>query len=113
MQLVDVFEDNEYVHIVTELCRGGELYDRIVDQSSNNDNGAPCYTEKEAARILYQLLKSISYMHRHGIVNRDIKPENILFENTDENSPIKIIDFGLARKHHCSRSPQTQLRQIL
>eukprot|EP00970_Alexandrium_tamarense_P013440 scaffold3401_cov277-Alexandrium_tamarense.AAC.1 len=42
-------------------------------------------------------------MHKHNVVHRDIKPENILFETKDEDSPIKIIDFGLARKHHADR----------
>ena len=41
-------------------------------------------------------------MHRRNVVHRDIKPENILFETPDEDSPVKIIDFGLARKHYAS-----------
>lgn len=48
---------------------------------------------------MHQILTAVSYMHKRGIVHRDIKPENILFETKDEDSPIKIIDFGLARKH--------------
>ncbi len=67
------------------------------------DSGAPCFAEDEAARILHQILTSVSYMHKRGIVHRDLKPENILLETTDANSPIKIIDFGLARKHFGNR----------
>ncbi|KAL7542239.1 hypothetical protein ACHAWF_007123 [Thalassiosira exigua] len=99
VELVDVFEDNEYVHLVTDLCEGGELFDRIVQMSSNDANGAPCFEEARAARILRQILTAVSHMHEHGVVHRDIKPENILFETSDEDSPIKIIDFGLSRKH--------------
>ena len=98
VQLVDVYEDAEYLHLVTDLCSGGELFDKIVEKSST-DNGVPCFTEEEAARIMYQILTAVSYLHNHDIAHRDIKPENILFESTDDNSPIKIIDFGLARKH--------------
>eukprot|EP00571_Detonula_confervacea_P010870 CAMPEP_0172300668 /NCGR_PEP_ID=MMETSP1058-20130122/2695_1 /TAXON_ID=83371 /ORGANISM="Detonula confervacea, Strain CCMP 353" /LENGTH=401 /DNA_ID=CAMNT_0013010505 /DNA_START=78 /DNA_END=1283 /DNA_ORIENTATION=+ len=98
VQLVDVFEDAEYVHLVTDLCKGGELFDKIVEKAST-DNGASCFAEDEAARIMYQILKAVSYMHKKGIAHRDIKPENILFETEDEDSPIKIIDFGLSRKH--------------
>jgi calcium-dependent protein kinase len=98
IQLTDVFEDAEYVHIVTDLCKGGELFDKIVERSSS-DNGVPCFTEDEAARILHQVLTAVSYMHKHGIVHRDIKPENILFDTVGDVSSIKVIDFGLARKH--------------
>ncbi|KAL3779241.1 hypothetical protein HJC23_010888 [Cyclotella cryptica] len=100
LQLVDVFEDSEYVHIVTELCSGGELFDKIVEKSST---GQGCFSEDQAARILHQILSAVSYMHKHSIVHRDIKPENILFETAEEDSPIKIIDFGLARKHRAER----------
>jgi len=99
VQLVDVFEDEEYVHLVTDLCTGGELFDRIVAKTSRSEGSTPCFSEDDAATVLYQILKAVSYMHKKGIVHRDIKPENILFETDDENSPIKIIDFGLARMH--------------
>jgi serine/threonine protein kinase len=101
IQLVDVYEDAEYVHLVTKLCEGGELFDRIVEKSSDAKHG--CFSEHQAAKILHQLLNALSYMHKHNVVHRDIKPENILFETKDEDSPIKIIDFGLARKHHADR----------
>ena len=45
------------------------------------------------------LLEAVAYLHARGLVHRDIKPENILFETKDEDSPIKLIDFGLARRH--------------
>jgi serine/threonine protein kinase len=100
--LIDVIEDECYVHIVTELCDGGELFDRIIQKASSEDcNGdVPCFAECDAARVVYQILGAISYMHDRGIVHRDIKPENILFETVDERSNIKIIDLGLSRKHH-------------
>ena len=103
IQLVDVYEDAEYVHLVTKLCEGGELFDRIVEKSSDAKHG--CFSEHQAAKILHQLLNALSYMHKHNVVHRDIKPENILFETEDEDSPIKIIDFGLARKHYANKSP--------
>jgi serine/threonine protein kinase len=101
VQLVDVFEDAEYLHLVTDLCTGGELFDRIIQRNST-DNGVPCFKEDEAASIIYQILTAVSYMHKCGVVHRDLKPENILFETKDENSPIKLIDFGLSRKHYGS-----------
>lgn len=98
IKLVDVFEDTEYVHLVTELCRGGELFERIIQKT--NTPGAGCFSEKETARILFEILKAVQYMQSHNIVHRDLKPENILFETESEDSRIKIIDMGLARKHY-------------
>lgn len=98
-RLLDVYEDAEYVHIVTDLCTGGELFDKIAKKSSSSRVYPVCFTEGEATRIMYQLLNAVMYMHYHDVVHRDLKPENILFETNDEDSPIKIIDFGLAREH--------------
>jgi len=99
VQLIDVFEDVEYLHIVTDLCTGGELFDKVVEKANSKDNKNACFAEDHASRIVYQILEAVSYMHKHGIVHRDIKPENLLLETKDENSRIKLIDFGLARKH--------------
>ena len=113
IQLRDVFEDEEYLHLVTELCEGGELFDKIVDRASRNkmDGEPSCFSEEEAARVLYQILKAVKYMHRHGIVHRDIKPENILFTSKEEGSPIKIIDFGLAR--HFDKRQDVSMRTVV
>ena len=100
IQLVDVFEDAEHLHLVTDLCEGGELFDKIVENLSNEVSDTPCFAEDEAARIIRQLLEAVSYMHRNNIVHRDIKPENIIFKTTEEGSSIKVVDFGLARKHY-------------
>ncbi|KAL7531110.1 hypothetical protein ACHAXR_003852 [Thalassiosira sp. AJA248-18] len=100
IQLVDVFEDAQYVHLVTDLCEGGELFDKICERASNSDNGAVCFAEDETAKIMHQILTAVSCMHKRGIVHRDIKPENILFETAEDDSPVKIIDFGLSRKHY-------------
>jgi serine/threonine protein kinase len=100
--LVDVFEDDMYVHIVTDLCGGGELFDRIIQKTQRGCDGGddgPCFSEGEAARVVYQILDAVSYLHDRDIVHRDIKPENILFDTPDEDSPVKLIDFGLSRKH--------------
>ena len=101
VQLEDVYEDEEYLHLVTNLCEGGELFDKIIKKSSSN-NDVPCFSEDKAAKVIYQLLTTISYMHKRNAAHRDIKPENILFDTNDKDSAIKIIDFGLARKYYGS-----------
>jgi serine/threonine protein kinase len=107
VRLMNVFEDYGRVHLVTEICEGGELFQKIIDKSSERNGGAACFTEDEAARIMGQLLSAVSYMHSRDIVHRDLKPENILFETDKEDSPVKIIDFGLARKHNANEAPMS------
>ena len=101
MRLVGCYEDINYVHIVTEKCAGGELFDKIIDNTT--DDG--CFDEHTAARIIKSLLEAVAYLHRNGICHRDIKPENILFETSHEDSPIKLIDFGLSRRHEHGVEP--------
>ena len=116
--LVDVFEDDRYVHIVTDLCSGGELFDRIIQKTKRSgcvddgdggidDDDGPCFSEGEAAKVVYQILDAVSYLHDRDIVHRDIKPENVLFDTPDEDSTVKLIDFGLSRKHAAFEPPMS------
>lgn len=98
IRMVDCYEDLNYVHIVTEKCSGGELFDKIDRCFSSSDSG--CFDERSAARTIKSLLGAVAYLHANGLVHRDIKPENILLESQDDDdSPIKLIDFGSARRH--------------
>ena len=106
VQLVEVYEDGDCIHLVTDLCTGGELFDRIVERVAPNrrDGGgcgrcAPCFAEEDATRVIHQVLSAVSYMHGLDIAHMDIKPEIILFEMTDGDSPMKIIDLGLSWRH--------------
>ena len=66
-RLVDVFEDAEHLHIVTDLYTGGELFDRIVKSRAR---GRGCFDEGEAATVLRQVLEAVAYLHAHDIVHR-------------------------------------------
>eukprot|EP00618_Florenciella_parvula_P001215 CAMPEP_0119544852 /NCGR_PEP_ID=MMETSP1344-20130328/54943_1 /TAXON_ID=236787 /ORGANISM="Florenciella parvula, Strain CCMP2471" /LENGTH=561 /DNA_ID=CAMNT_0007589359 /DNA_START=102 /DNA_END=1787 /DNA_ORIENTATION=- len=94
IQLVDVFEDEQYLHIVTDLCTGGELFDRIMEKS-NSEEGH--YSEDDAARLMYSILDALDYCHNLNIIHRDLKPENFLFRDKTDESDLVIIDFGLSR----------------
>uniref|UniRef100_A0A3Q7IJJ4 non-specific serine/threonine protein kinase n=1 Tax=Solanum lycopersicum TaxID=4081 RepID=A0A3Q7IJJ4_SOLLC len=89
VQFYDAYEDEENVYIVMELCKGGELLDRILARGGK-------YSEDDAKAVMVQLLSVVSYCHLQGVVHRDLKPENFLFVSKDENSPLKAIDFGLS-----------------
>ncbi|KAL0928226.1 hypothetical protein M5K25_000098 [Dendrobium thyrsiflorum] len=86
----NAFEDDNYVYIVMELCEGGELLDRILGKKDSR------YTEKDAAVVVRQMLKVAAECHLHGLVHRDMKPENFLFKSTKDDSPLKATDFGLS-----------------
>ncbi|EXB97714.1 Calcium and calcium/calmodulin-dependent serine/threonine-protein kinase [Morus notabilis] len=90
IDLYDVFEDDRSgaVHLVLEHCSGGELFDRIVAQDR--------YSEAEAAAVTRQIAAGLEALHRANIVHRDLKPENCLFLNGSQDSPLKIMDFGLS-----------------
>jgi len=77
------------LYIVTEIVSGGELFDRIVSKGS--------YTEKDAADLVVKFLEAIEYLHEKGIVHRDLKPENLLLKSKDNDSDVKLADFGLSK----------------
>nr|TKR66454.1 hypothetical protein D5086_0000311440 [Populus alba] len=88
IDLYDVYEDQNGVHLVLELCSGGELFDRIVARDK--------YSEREAAAVVRQIAEGLGALHRANIVHRDLKPENCLFLNENDDSTLKIMDFGLS-----------------
>jgi len=95
IKLVDVYEDTKYLHLITELCTGGELFDRIIAKTHTVEGH---FSEHDAAKLIYGILDAIRYCHDiKQIVHRDLKPENFLFLTPDDGSDIKIIDFGLSR----------------
>ena len=89
IQLEGVFETADKIFIVTELATGGELFDRVVKRG--------CFTEADAANLAMKMLSALAYLHSNGIVHRDLKPENILLNSEDNDTDIKIADFGLAK----------------
>ena len=74
--------------MVMELCKGGELFDSMVDYNS--------FTEDEIKKIIKQLLSALQHLHDLKIIHRDLKPQNILIEQ-GENMNIKLIDFGMSK----------------
>ncbi|KAG5383861.1 hypothetical protein IGI04_035331 [Brassica rapa subsp. trilocularis] len=85
------YEDKNFVHIVMELCRGGELFDRIDALVKSHRY----YTEKDAAVIFKSIVNAVQICHSMNVLHRDVKPENFLFSSDDEeSSKLKAIDFG-------------------
>lgn len=82
------FEDRQSVHLVMELCTGGELFDTISAQCH--------YSERDAAKICREIVNVVHICHFMGVMHRDLKPENFLMSSKDDNAMLKLIDFGLS-----------------
>lgn len=98
VKLYEVFKDARKMYLVMELCTGGELFDRIVEEAEKNGEGT-AFDERRAATYMQQILGAMRYLHMNSFVHRDIKPENFLLASKSADAQIKVIDFGLAKKY--------------
>ncbi|XP_078516179.1 ribosomal protein S6 kinase alpha-5 isoform X2 [Lissotriton helveticus] len=89
VKLYEIYHDQLHTFLIMELLKGGELLERIRKKKH--------FSETEASCIMRKLVSAVSHMHDVGVVHRDLKPENLLFTDENDNSQIKIIDFGFAR----------------
>ncbi|KAK9840536.1 hypothetical protein WJX81_000242 [Elliptochloris bilobata] len=94
------YEDDTHVHIVMELCRGGELVRRI---------GRRHYSERTVASFMRAVCRTLQQCHLRNILHRDIKPGNFMLLSDDDRSPLKAIDFGLAAFFDPAQLPRTDL----
>lgn len=101
LQLVEYFETDREVLVVTDVYEGGELFDEIIRRHE--------FTEEDAIIVIQQLLSCISYCNSKRVVHRDIKPENIMLEKNKDLNAIKLIDFGHATYYDPQKSnPMTK-----
>ena len=91
LKVIDFFSTPKKYYIITEYCPEGELFNEIIKVGK--------FDEGQAAFIINQILKAISYCHKMNIIHRDIKPENIMITNREKNGclQVKLIDFGTAK----------------
>ncbi|KAJ7967687.1 Calcium-dependent protein kinase [Quillaja saponaria] len=82
------FEDRCSVHLVMELCAGGELFDRLIAEGQ--------YSERAAATICRDIVNIVHICLFMGVMHRDLKPENFLLSSMDETAALKATDFGLS-----------------
>jgi len=101
IKMYEFFEDEKRYYLVTEICKGGELFDEILQRGK--------FTERDGAILMKQVLSCINYCHQANIVHRDLKPENILLEQNKEFDQIKIIDFGTSLVYDPNRNLDEKL----
>lgn len=94
--LIDFFEEKDCYFLVMELMSGGDLFDRIGKKKS--------YNEADARDLVVKMLKAMSYCHSHKIAHCDMKPKNLLLMSEENDSYIKLADFGFAARCHDPKS---------
>ena len=80
------FQTEAKLYLVIDFLNGGELFTYLKDENY--------FAEQRAKIYAAELVEALSYLHKNGVVYRDLKPENVLF---DAQGHIKITDFGLSR----------------
>ncbi|KAL6100974.1 sik1 [Pungitius sinensis] len=96
IKLYQVMETTDMLYIVTEYAKNGEMFDHLTT------NGR--MSEDEARKKFWQILTAVDYCHRHHIVHRDLKTENLLL---DANMNIKLADFGFGNFYNAGEPLST------
>ncbi|XP_060688143.1 cGMP-dependent protein kinase 2 isoform X2 [Hemiscyllium ocellatum] len=87
VRLFRSFKDNKYVYMLLEACLGGEIWSILRDRG--------CFDEFTAKFCTSCVTEAFDYLHRIGVIYRDLKPENLML---DSEGYIKLVDFGFAKK---------------
>ncbi|XP_004676703.1 PREDICTED: serine/threonine-protein kinase 17A isoform X1 [Condylura cristata] len=91
INLHEVYETPSEIILVLEYAAGGEIFDQCVADREER------FKEKDIQRLLRQILEGVCFLHMHGVVHLDLKPQNILLTSDSPLGDIKIVDFGLSR----------------
>ncbi|KAG2690663.1 hypothetical protein I3760_09G199000 [Carya illinoinensis] len=89
IRLHDIIEVPGKIHLVLEYCRGGDLSIYIQRQGR--------VPEATAKQFMQQLVAGLQILRENSLIHRDLKPQNLLLSTSDNNSVLKIADFGFAR----------------
>jgi serine/threonine protein kinase len=90
VRLMDVFHEQNVCYLVMEEMKGGDLLERLGE--------IEVFNEVDGRTVCRRLLEAVFYCHKKHVCHRDIKPENVLMSSRENNTSIKLADFGCSRK---------------
>ncbi|TNN71724.1 cGMP-dependent protein kinase 2 [Liparis tanakae] len=96
VKLYRTFKDDKFVYMLLEACLGGEIWSLLRDRGS--------FDEPTAKFCVGCVTEAFDYLHRKGVLYRDLKPENLML---DTEGYIKLVDFGFAKKIRCGQKTWT------
>lgn len=89
LDINEILEDDNAFYVVMPKCNGGELFEFLVTETE--------VPELECKRIIREILTAVGHLHKGGLVHRDVKPENIMFQQdvqiAESPKTVKLIDF--------------------
>lgn len=88
VRFFDFYEDAHFLYVSMELCKGGEVFNKILELKR--------FSEADAATVTKQMCTAIDHIHKAQIMHRDVKAENFLLSDSSPTSAVKMIDFGMA-----------------
>src|SRR5438067_13396753 len=96
LPLFEFGEDQGRLFLVTPYIQGGTLARRI--------QSGPL-SLSEVHQLFTPLVQAVAYIHRRGVIHRDLKPTNILLDKEDGQIYVRLIDFGIATLQGRAASP--------
>jgi hypothetical protein len=105
IRLHEIFEEDGALHMVTELCTGGELW-HFLQKVEIFPDGEKFYysahgrvelTENKVASIIRGVVEAITYCHNRQVCHRDLKLENLMLSTSGDEAELKLIDFGFCK----------------
>ena len=88
IKLYEVMETPQKLYLIMEYCKGGELFNYIIRKKH--------LSEEQSCKFFHEIIDALEYLHIQNIVHRDIKPQNILLDTSNNEITLKIIDFGIS-----------------
>lgn len=90
VEIKDFFEDDDYFFLVMDRMLGGDVFERILELKR--------YSERDARKLMINLLEATAFFHAQNVAHRDLKPQNLLLKSKDNLTDIMICDFGFASR---------------
>ncbi|XP_030638627.1 cGMP-dependent protein kinase 2 [Chanos chanos] len=87
VRLHAAFKDARYIYMIMEFCSGGEIWTKLKEFGR--------FDENTAVFIAACVVEAYAYLHKKGVMYRDLKPENLML---DAKGFVKLVDFGFAKE---------------